>query len=81
MSQNLRGVREVAQTLGVSVFTVRRLIDGGHIRAVNVASRRMVPSSEVDRILLQGVGKPRNRKREGATHPNSPQRFATPDQS
>jgi excisionase family DNA binding protein len=77
MSQNLRGVPEVAQILGVSVFTVRRLIDAGHIRAVNVASRRMVPSSEVDRILLQGVGKPRNRKLTGGTQPDSSQRFTT----
>jgi excisionase family DNA binding protein len=79
MSQNLRSVQEVAQILGVSVFTVRRLIDGGHIRAVNVASRRMVPSSEVDRILLQGVGKPRNRRRDGGTKPDLLQRFTTPE--
>jgi excisionase family DNA binding protein len=81
MSQNLRGVPEVAEILGVSVFTVRRLIDGGYIRAVNVASRRMVPSSELDRILLEGVGKPRIRKRAGDTQPNSSQRFTTPVQS
>jgi excisionase family DNA binding protein len=60
----LRGIGEVARLFGVSHFTIRRLIDGGHIRAVNLGVRWLIPASEVERILAEGAGIPRKRKRQ-----------------
>jgi excisionase family DNA binding protein len=48
--------------LGVSVFTIRRLIARGEVLAVNVGARRLVRSTEIDRIVQRGVGKPRTAK-------------------
>lgn len=64
MAEMLRGIGEVARLFGVSHFTIRRLIDGGHIRAVNLGARWLVPASEVDRVLAEGAGIPRKRKRQ-----------------
>lgn len=63
MSTNLQGVSEVAKALGVSHFTVRRLINSGEIKAVNIGSRRLVPTSEVERVASEGAGKAKGRKR------------------
>lgn len=63
MAQTLRGIAEVAQLLGVSHFTIRRLIDRGHIRAVNIGTRWLIPAAEVERILAEGAGIPRKRKK------------------
>ena len=58
----LRSLQETANILGVSLFTLRRLIDGGAIRSVNVGARRLVPVSEVERVVTQGAGTARIRK-------------------
>jgi excisionase family DNA binding protein len=64
MAQPLQGIAEVARLLGVSHFTIRRLIDRGHIRAVNIGTRWLIPASEVERILAKGAGVPRKRKKD-----------------
>jgi excisionase family DNA binding protein len=53
--------QQMAETLGVSVYTVRRLVDAGDIRAINVGARRVISSDELSRISTQGVGTPRAR--------------------
>jgi len=63
MPQNLRSIRFSAECLGVSVFTVRRLIAQGAIKTVNVGARLMIPDAELDRIGLHGVGHRKSRKR------------------
>jgi excisionase family DNA binding protein len=62
----LRGIGEVAKLFGVSHFTIRRLIDGGHIRAVNIGTRWLIPNAEIERVLTKGAGIPRRRKRHSA---------------
>jgi excisionase family DNA binding protein len=59
MATNLIGVAEAARILGVSTFTVRRLANAGALRTVNVGSRRLVPFSEVERVVANGAGKAR----------------------
>lgn len=66
MADTLRGIGEVAKLLGVSHFTIRRLIDGGHIRAVNIGTRWLIPNAEIERVLTNGAGVPRRRKRHTA---------------
>jgi excisionase family DNA binding protein len=58
----LRSLREAAEALGVSIFTLRRLIDQGAIKAINVSARRLVSASEIERVATQGAGTPRVRK-------------------
>lgn len=47
MKPRLLSVREAAQYLGVSIRTVRRLIEDGRIKTVMVRSRRLVPFGRI----------------------------------
>ena len=62
MSTNLIAIAEAARMLGVSTFTVRRLANAGALKTVNVGARRLVPFSEIERVVASGAGKPRRRK-------------------
>jgi excisionase family DNA binding protein len=55
-----------AERLGVSTCTLRRLIVSGHVRSVNIGARRLVASTELDRVAALGAGQPRASK--GGTH-------------
>jgi excisionase family DNA binding protein len=52
---NLRSISFAAQVLGVSVFTVRRLIAAELIKAVRVGARVLIADTELERIAAQGV--------------------------
>jgi len=62
MSTRLVALSKAAEMLGVSVYTVRRLIARGNLIAVNVGARRLIAESEIDRIIQRGIGKPRPTK-------------------
>ena len=49
----------------ISVFSLRRHIDAGDIKAVYVGGRVFIPVSELERIEQFGVGKPRARRNGG----------------
>jgi excisionase family DNA binding protein len=51
----LKGLREAAELLGVSIFTLRRLIDGGAIRSVKLGARRLIPVAEIERVAAHGA--------------------------
>lgn len=53
---------EVAQQWGVSLWTIRRLVDRGELRAVNIGALRRIPRSEVERAEQHGIGTARTRK-------------------
>jgi excisionase family DNA binding protein len=61
-STRLIGLADAARELGVSVFTLRRLALAGELKTVTVGARRLVPLSEVERVVTTGAGKPRARK-------------------
>jgi excisionase family DNA binding protein len=61
---SLASISETAKTLGVSTFTIRRLIVAGDLKAVHVGARIMIPTTEVDRVIAYGVGRPRPRRRK-----------------
>jgi len=67
MAVSLRSIRLSAEALGVSVFTIRRLIAAGQIKAVNIGSRVMVSEAELERAASQGVGSTRRSKRSANT--------------
>lgn len=55
--ERLESVDETANLLSVSPFTIRRLIKNGHLRAIRVSKRVLIPKSEIDRVIAQGCGK------------------------
>jgi excisionase family DNA binding protein len=54
----LMPVEAVAKALGVSVYTVRRLVASGAIESVRIGARVMVSSAVVERVQSQGVSAP-----------------------
>jgi excisionase family DNA binding protein len=59
--KNLYSVEETSERLGVSIFTIRRLIRSGNLKSRNISARIMVPRTEIERAEQFGVGKPRNK--------------------
>jgi len=53
----LESVQETSRRLAVSSYTVRRLVKAGHVRAVRVGKRLLIPGSEIERIITSGCGK------------------------
>jgi len=62
MNVRLVALSETAKLLGVSIPTIRRFIARGELVTVNIGTRRMISSLEVDRILRFGVGQARPTK-------------------
>lgn len=60
-------VLEFARTLKVSLPSARRLVGSGLVRSINVGARILIPRSETERVLREGVGKRRGRKSEEVT--------------
>jgi len=54
MSDSLNNLRQSSERLGVSIFTIRRLIKSGSLKAVYVARRILIPESEIQRVCSQG---------------------------
>lgn len=44
---------------GLSVFSIRRHIKAGSIRAVRVGGRVFIPLDEIERVETNGTGQPR----------------------
>jgi excisionase family DNA binding protein len=57
MSNQLMSIGETAKALAVSKDTIRRLIDRKELRAVRVSRRVLIPTSEVERVCADGIGK------------------------
>ena len=61
--EKLVTVARAAETLSISQFTIRRLIDSGDLRAVRIRGRVLVPRVEVERVATHGVGsRPRDER-------------------
>jgi excisionase family DNA binding protein len=54
----LLSIDEVSQALGVSTFTVRRLVKGGKLHSVRVGKRLLLPETEVARVVAEGCEGP-----------------------
>lgn len=57
--------REVAEMWGVSLWTVRRAVDRGDLKAVNIGALQRISRAEVERAEQYGIGTPRPRKARG----------------
>jgi excisionase family DNA binding protein len=52
----LLSIEAGADRIGVSTFTVRRLMKAGAIKFVRVGRRILIPQAEVERIVADGCG-------------------------
>jgi excisionase family DNA binding protein len=52
--KKLISIHTAAETLGISAWTMRRLVKQGRIHCVRVSKRVLIPSDEVERILQEG---------------------------
>ena len=57
----LISLEDVAIKLGVSVYTVRRLVSASQMKSVRISGRVLVSSLEVERIQREGAGGRRSR--------------------
>jgi excisionase family DNA binding protein len=53
----LSSVQATAERLGVSTFTVRRLIQSGALKSVRISRRVMVPQSAIENAVENGCGR------------------------
>jgi hypothetical protein len=65
------GMREGASALGISVDGLYRGAKTGRLKTIVVAGRRLIPLSELNRILCEGLelpprGRPRKVKQQAA---------------
>lgn len=54
-----RTFQETAPALGVHKDTLRRAWQRGELKAIRVGGRLLIPESEVQRIVREGLGKGR----------------------
>ena len=55
MAENLQPVKEAAQRLGISVWTLRKKAYEGNVASVKIGAKLLIPESEIDRIILEGM--------------------------
>ena len=57
------GFSEFADMFSISRDSAKRLWRCGDLATITIGGRRLIPSSEVERIAREGIGTPRKRKR------------------
>jgi excisionase family DNA binding protein len=55
--------REAAEALGIAHVTMRDAVRRGAIRAITVAHRTLIPTSEIERYRHQSLGRPGRKPR------------------
>lgn len=56
----------------ISIYSLRRHIENGDIKAVHVGGRVMIPVAELERVEQFGVGQPRARRKAIGETPTKP---------
>ena len=72
MDRGLVSASQAAHTLGVSVDTIRRLIEAGDLKAVRIRTRLLLPRAEIERVVRDGTGgdqSPETRERGRSSKP------------
>lgn len=56
MEKKALSLRETANTLGVSLYTIRRLVKDKKLKTIRLSEKghHLVPVKEIDRILIEG---------------------------
>lgn len=61
--KNLFGLRETGESLGVSLFLIRKLVRTGKLRAVRINRRVLIPATEIQRLATEGTNTHRQEAR------------------
>lgn len=54
-NERLFGIPEAAERLGISPWTIRKYLSALRIESVRIGSRRLIRSSELDRVIRDGL--------------------------
>lgn len=54
-SERLSGLQDVADRLGVSVWTIRRWVQIGKVSSVRLGRRRLISETEIQRLIADGL--------------------------
>ena len=57
--RTLYGFAEIGKRWGVSPWTVRRAVERGELKAVNIGARRLIALAEIQRAEQFGIGRTR----------------------
>jgi hypothetical protein len=57
IEQQLFSLNDVAMRWGVNVFTVKRRVKAGDIKAVNIGARQMIHLNEILKVESEGAGR------------------------
>ena len=55
MSESLLSIEKAAGILSLSVWTLRAWISQGKIQSAKLGSRRLIPRTEVDRLIQESL--------------------------
>jgi hypothetical protein len=59
IEQQLFSLNDVATRWGINIFTIKRRIKLGDIKAVNIGARQLIHVNEILRVESEGAGKPK----------------------
>jgi excisionase family DNA binding protein len=62
VTDKLHNIRATAARLAISPWTVRRLVDRGHLQGVRVGRRVLVSEREILRVIRHGAGGRKRRR-------------------
>ena len=68
MHQTLYPVKYAAVRLGISVWTLRKKVYAGDIDSVKIGVKLLIPESEIERLMLEGM---RHRRGARGNHPKA----------
>ena len=66
MNESLQPVKDAARRLGISVWTLRKRAYEGAITSVKIGANLLIPESEIDRMVREGLRPRRSAKESGA---------------
>jgi excisionase family DNA binding protein len=55
MAERLFPVKDGAQQLGISVWTLRKKAYEGDVASVKIGAKLLIPESEIDRLIRDGM--------------------------
>ena len=68
MSETLQPVKDAARRLGISVWTLRKKAYEGDVASVKIGAKLLVPESEIERLIREGMRPRRVARPVGGEH-------------
>ena len=71
MGETLQPVKNAARRLGISVWTLRKRAYEGDVASVKIGAKLLVPESEIERLIREGMRPRRAAGPDGGDHTNA----------